>query len=431
LVTNVRYVLYMTFLPVGYPDSVKPEYLEYQMWDCIQGMSSYLRSVLTTKSVLQGAGVGSAEATPLAAALVWVFRDGIGMIGSLVFAYAYSDCFEMYTKEWRLLADILNNIGLTLDLLTSLVPQYFLYLTSLSTLSKSCCGLLAGATKARISAHFALQGHLADVTAKESTQETAVALSGLLLGMLLARWIGSHDRSTWGVFFLLLLLHQYSNYQLIRVLVFDTLNPQRCFLLALIDTHTPCSPSPSTAVETEIEGAVPGDRPFPRPQEVADRESIFRPLYLSLWGPRIGESLQVLLAPLPLSLPAPSSQVTLQRLLGLWRGRPYLIGLDGSARVVVCLQAGCLEGDTLAAFLVACRIHHSLHSLRQTGSGLGRLQAAYGLLVTSAASEALLWWEEVDRNGRLERGGWSKRDVWANLKPNTWRYDPHGKTKDS
>lgn len=72
------------------------------MWDCIQGMSSYLRSVLTTKSVLQGAGVGSAEATPLAAALIWVFRDGIGMIGSLVFAYAYSDCFEMYTKEWRL-----------------------------------------------------------------------------------------------------------------------------------------------------------------------------------------------------------------------------------------------------------------------------------------------------------------------------------------
>ena len=61
ILNNIRYVLLTTFLPIGYPDSVRPEYLEYQAWDCIQGTSSYLRSVLTTKSLLQGAGVGSAE----------------------------------------------------------------------------------------------------------------------------------------------------------------------------------------------------------------------------------------------------------------------------------------------------------------------------------------------------------------------------------
>ena len=74
------------------------------------------------------------KATPMAAALIWVFKDGIGMIGSLLFAYTYSDCFEMYTKEWRLLADVLNNVGLTLDLLTSVFPRYYLLLTSISTL---------------------------------------------------------------------------------------------------------------------------------------------------------------------------------------------------------------------------------------------------------------------------------------------------------
>ena len=130
-----------------------------------------------------GAGVGSADATPLAAALVWVFKDGLGMISSLTFAYHYCDVLEMYAKEWRLFADFLNNVGLFLDLLCSQFPRQFLLLSSLSTVSKSCCGLIAGSTKARISAHFALGGRLADVTAKESTQETAGALSGLVIGI--------------------------------------------------------------------------------------------------------------------------------------------------------------------------------------------------------------------------------------------------------
>eukprot|EP01035_Chromulina_nebulosa_P056487 gene56487-77415_t len=57
VIHSIRNILLTTFLPIGYPDSVRPEYLEYQAWDCIQGISSYLRSVLTTKSLLQGAGV--------------------------------------------------------------------------------------------------------------------------------------------------------------------------------------------------------------------------------------------------------------------------------------------------------------------------------------------------------------------------------------
>ena len=60
------------FLPVGYPQSVRPEYLRYQVWDSVQGVCSYVRWVLTTRSVLQGAGVGSATSSATTAALVWV-----------------------------------------------------------------------------------------------------------------------------------------------------------------------------------------------------------------------------------------------------------------------------------------------------------------------------------------------------------------------
>ena len=117
------------------------------MWDSIQGICSYLRGVLTTRSVLQGAGVGSATSSAVTAALIWVLKDGIGMIGSLGFAYLFSDIFETNIKEWRLFADLLNNVALTLDLALSLVPSYHLTFTALSAICKSCCWVCAGATK--------------------------------------------------------------------------------------------------------------------------------------------------------------------------------------------------------------------------------------------------------------------------------------------
>ena len=39
------------FLPVGYPDSVRPEYLRFQFFDTLQAACSYLRSILTTSAI--------------------------------------------------------------------------------------------------------------------------------------------------------------------------------------------------------------------------------------------------------------------------------------------------------------------------------------------------------------------------------------------
>lgn len=90
-----------TFLPIGFPRSVKPEYFEYQFFDSIQALCSYLRGVMCTQALLTGAGVGSATATAFAAAIQWIVRDGIGMMSSVVFAVKFSSYFGDYVKEWR------------------------------------------------------------------------------------------------------------------------------------------------------------------------------------------------------------------------------------------------------------------------------------------------------------------------------------------
>lgn len=75
------------------------------------------------------------------------------MIGGLLFSYVASPLFDAHVKEFRLLADVLNDIGLTLDMALPLLMSYefplflgspYLVLTSISTLCKVACGISAG-----------------------------------------------------------------------------------------------------------------------------------------------------------------------------------------------------------------------------------------------------------------------------------------------
>ena len=221
------------FLPVGYPHSVAPLYLQYQIYDSLQGLSSYLRGVGSTTAVLQAVGVGDARATALSAAITWALRDGIAMIGGLVFSYAAAPSYDAYVKEFRLFADVINDVGLALDMIAPLFQQqYILYVTSAATLCKTMCGMAAGATKPMISKHFAIAGNMADLNAKESTQETLVNIIGMILGVLLAKQIQAIDQKhehtsdqpspgtiySWIVFVVLTVVHVWANYVGVRLL---------------------------------------------------------------------------------------------------------------------------------------------------------------------------------------------------------------------
>jgi hypothetical protein len=83
-------------------------------------------------------------------------------------------------------------VGMSLDLLAPLAgsPTGFAVVAALGAACKTICGMTAGATRASITAHFALDGNLADVSAKEGAQETAVTLLGLVCGSLLASRMG-------------------------------------------------------------------------------------------------------------------------------------------------------------------------------------------------------------------------------------------------
>ena len=72
------------FLPVGYPESVSRDYLAWQSWNSLQDFSNTVTRTLATHAVLKGAGVGDAQATPLAATITWLMKGkwGAGVKGS-------------------------------------------------------------------------------------------------------------------------------------------------------------------------------------------------------------------------------------------------------------------------------------------------------------------------------------------------------------
>ncbi|XP_066596707.1 uncharacterized protein [Prorops nasuta] len=164
------------FLPQGFPNSVHHDYVPYQIWDTVQAFASTIMGTLTTHSIMKGVGVGESAATPLAAAITWILKDGTGMIGRIIFAWWNGTALDGQCKKWRLFADILNDIAMGIELLIPYFSSHSVFILCITSAMKSVVGVAGGATRAALTQHQALQNNLADVSAKDGSQETCVNL---------------------------------------------------------------------------------------------------------------------------------------------------------------------------------------------------------------------------------------------------------------
>lgn len=251
------------FVPRGYPKSVSAGYAQFQVFDSIQGLCSYLRGVLSTQAVLSGLGVGEGSASTLAATTQWMYRDGAGMLGGLLFASYGAGRFDADVKGWRLFADASVDVALTLELTSPLLcagdATCFTAVVCTANVLKAMCGVAAGATRAVITAHFAKDGNVADVQAKEGSQETAVNLVGMLLGLQLAWHVDARSDVAWlpwAAFALLTVVHLAANLLAVRALRLPHLNAARLsILLGESEEHGPVADL-SVATANRLEGVL-------------------------------------------------------------------------------------------------------------------------------------------------------------------------------
>jgi hypothetical protein len=170
-----------------------------------------------------------------------VLQDGTAMVGRILFSWRYAPRLDRDVKTWRLAADVFNDLGMLLCLLSPVftMPEMTLLSMCVGSLFKALCGVSGAATKGSLTVHFAKSNNLADVSAKDGSQETIVNLVGMISGTYLVTavdgiaipFLSYQIPVAWLLFTLLTVLHLYCNYQAVKSVVLDTLNDQRYALL--------------------------------------------------------------------------------------------------------------------------------------------------------------------------------------------------------
>ncbi|KAG0000418.1 hypothetical protein BGZ80_010622 [Entomortierella chlamydospora] len=173
------------FLPKGFPESVTPNYWPFAKWQFIHNVAGSVTAVISTQSLLFAMGLG-AGSIPMAAALNWIIKDGLGQLGGVVYASFVSDKFDSEPKRFRFQATVAMQGANLLELLTPLWPGYFLVIASISNIGKNMAWLASSATRAQMNKTFALRDNLGDITGKSGSQTTAAGLVGTGLGVVIA-----------------------------------------------------------------------------------------------------------------------------------------------------------------------------------------------------------------------------------------------------
>ena len=194
------------FLPAHFPHSVCPSYTTYASYCLLGSIAGSAAMVLSTQALLIAVGVGSQTAAPMAAALNWVMKDGIGQLGGIVFAsqlgqggmdllrwktklenkwlpaavigvqYRPRDATtrilrrggnyqqgsaDTNPKRWRMVAAMALDVSTLLEICTPMMgPEYFLPCASIANIGKNVGFLAASASRAAIHQSLSMGGSL-------------------------------------------------------------------------------------------------------------------------------------------------------------------------------------------------------------------------------------------------------------------------------
>ncbi|KAL7183774.1 hypothetical protein ACSBR2_026030 [Camellia fascicularis] len=168
--------------------SVNEGYLRYAQFQALQHFSSAALSVLSTQSLLFAAGLRPTPAQ--ATAVSWILRDGMQHAGKLICSNLGAR-MDSEPKHWRILADVLYDLGTGLEVLSLLCAHLFLEVAGLGNFAKGMALVAARATRLPIYSSFAKEGNLSDLFAKGEAISTVFNVIGMGAWIQLASTICS------------------------------------------------------------------------------------------------------------------------------------------------------------------------------------------------------------------------------------------------
>lgn len=218
-------------LPNGFPNSVSSDYIEYQIWDTIQAFCSTITGAFSTHEILKSVGVGNETRTILSATFVWLLKDGCGHIGKIVFAWWKGCELDINSKKWRIRADIMNDVASAIE--TLILPNCLNHVTiilCITSLIKSLVGVAGSATRAALTLHHAIRNNFADVSSKDSAQETCVNLAASILSLFLLSYL-KNELFFSVLFAIFSLIHIVANIKAVKSICLKSFNEARYLIV--------------------------------------------------------------------------------------------------------------------------------------------------------------------------------------------------------
>ncbi|KAI0213389.1 hypothetical protein LSAT2_001582 [Lamellibrachia satsuma] len=156
-------------------------------------------------------------------------RDGGEFEGGLDTPCCHASDFAANCQEF--FADILNDLAIFLEILAPYFTLYFTFIICIAGLLKALVGVAGGATRASLTQHQTRRNNMADVSAKDGSQETLVNLLALLCNLALIPMVTGKPLVIWTLFFIFTILHLYANYRAVAAVTMETFNPTRLHIV--------------------------------------------------------------------------------------------------------------------------------------------------------------------------------------------------------
>mmetsp|Transcript_2976 Transcript_2976/g.5241 ORF Transcript_2976/g.5241 Transcript_2976/m.5241 type:complete len:344 (+) Transcript_2976:87-1118(+) len=251
--------------------------------------------------------------------------------------------YDADPKFWRLFSDILFDAGLSMEILTPLVPQYFLVFAALGNFIKSVSVTIGQASRNSVLTTFVRRENLGEISAKNDAQNVVTNLTGTALGIATAAALPNKPSAHLTAFLMLTAVYSVFNWACMKAVELQTLNRQRLSLALDEFVRKQSVPPPSVLNKREV--IVP-----------------FRRKHLDEPAVSLGVDLDTLSC---------GSMSKLQSLCARFKSERYMLNIDTKHKyaILITLNEQYQQMDLLQAMLHVAYIRRELSELVVSGAG--------------------------------------------------------------
>lgn len=320
------------YLPQGFPLTTTPDYISFTKYRTIQNLASAIMQVISTEALLFGLGLGKTVAAG-AAATSWVLKDGASYLVKIGYGSVFGSKFDDDPKSWRIAADIVEDVGGAIEILTPLFPlTYFLPLASLAVCLRGMSLMTGTATRHVVYRSLAASGmqNTGDIATKGESQGVTMKMIGLATGILVSNRIGQNYYALLAAYTALAGVHIVANWRSVQCVQFSFFNKQRASIL----------------IQSHLNGEA-----LPSPYDVSKSEGIVLPPWRGFEpsvkiGGRVADAV--------------SSAEQLKSTVKMFRGERFLIFAENEGKKIrVLLRHNATSKDALRAYYVIKKYMHS------------------------------------------------------------------------